>query len=60
MARAGEVPRGPLLVLAHVDHERSTAELVAHGGRIDFLDPILDLAENFRSGGAHRKNSQKQ
>ena len=50
VACAGDVAGGPFLVLAHVDHERSGLELLAHGRRIDLFDPVLDLAEDFCSG----------
>ena len=33
------------------------SDLLAHGGRIDLVDPALDLAENLGSGRAHRENS---
>ena len=31
VARTGDVAGGPLLVLTHVDHERSFLELLTHG-----------------------------
>ena len=53
--RAGDVAGGPLLGLAHVDHDRAVVQLLAHLARIDFIDPALDLAKNLGSGRAHQK-----
>ena len=35
-------------------------EQLAHGGRVDLVDPVLDLAENLRSRRAHRKTPQRR
>jgi hypothetical protein len=51
---ARDVPGAPLLGLAHVDDDGAVGHLVADLGGIDLVDPALDLAKNFGSGGAHR------
>ena len=45
----GDVAGAPFLGLAHVDDDRPVAELLAHDGGIDLIDPALDLAENLNS-----------
>ena len=57
--RAGDVPGRPLLGLTDVDDHRAVADLLVHGGGIDLIDPALDLAENLRSGRAHRRKLLK-
>jgi hypothetical protein len=49
------VPGRPLLRLADVDDHGAVTDLLAYGGRIDLVDPALDLAENFGSGRHQRK-----
>ncbi len=50
---ARDVSGRPLLRLADVDHHGAVTDLLADVGRIDLLDPALDLAENLGSGRAH-------
>jgi hypothetical protein len=47
------VSNGPFLVLADIDHDRASLELIAYGCRIDLVDSVLDLAQNLCSGGTH-------
>jgi hypothetical protein len=52
---AGKMADVPLLGLAHVDEGDPLAGELAHLGRVDLVDPLLDAAHVLRAGDGHRR-----